>query len=129
MAAYEDIYRLFIHEDSEHERELKGAFKDSSILNRYSFQQTCSPPGCGATQKGRTMPRNALIASLAGAIALGFSAFSAQAASVPMSDAGLHSGKVSLIQKAHYRDYRHYRHHRFYRHDRDYRHHRHHRSW
>ena len=32
------------------------------------------------------MSRNALIASLAGALALGLSAFSAQAASVPMSD-------------------------------------------
>jgi hypothetical protein len=72
------------------------------------------------------MSRHALIASLAGAIALGFSAFSAQAASVPMSDAGLRSGKPSLVQKAHYRHYRHYRHHRHHRH---YRHHRHNRCW
>ena len=34
------------------------------------------------------MSRNALIASLAGALALGLSAFSAQAASLPKSDAG-----------------------------------------
>jgi len=77
------------------------------------------------------MSRNALIASLAGAIALGVSAFSAQAASVPMSDAGLHSG---LVQKAHYRYYRHHHHHPYYgygyyyRHH-HYRHHHHRRYW
>ena len=56
------------------------------------------------------MSRNALIASLAGAIALGFGALGAQAASVPMSDAGIHG---NLVQKAHYRYYRHH-HHRYY---------------
>jgi hypothetical protein len=74
------------------------------------------------------MSRNALIASLAGAIALGFSALSAQAASVPMSDTGIHSGNLSLVQRAHYRYYRHHHHHRYYgyyyRH-----HHHHHRHW
>jgi hypothetical protein len=70
------------------------------------------------------MSRNALIASLAGALALGLSAFSAQAASVPMSDVGIHSGKSSLVQQANYRHYRHYRHHRVYRHHRHHRHHR-----
>jgi hypothetical protein len=68
------------------------------------------------------MSRNALIASLAAAIALGFSAFTAQAASVPMTDAGLHSGNASIIQKAHYRHYRYHRHHRHYRHHRHHRH-------
>jgi hypothetical protein len=58
------------------------------------------------------MSRNALIASLAGAIALGFGALSAQAASVPVSDAGNRTGAVSLVQKAHYRYYRHHHHHR-----------------
>jgi hypothetical protein len=67
------------------------------------------------------MSRNALIASLAGAIALGLSAFSAQAASVPRNTSGVHSGKASLVQQAHYRHYRHHRHHRHHRH---YRHHR-----
>jgi hypothetical protein len=73
------------------------------------------------------MSRNAMIVTLAGAIALGFSAFSAQAASVPKVDAGLHSGNGSLVQKAHYRYHRHYRHHRHRRHH--HHHHRHHRSW
>jgi hypothetical protein len=68
------------------------------------------------------MSRNALIASLAAAIALGLSAFTAQAASVPMTDAGLHSGNASIIQKAHYRHYRYHRHHRHYRHHRHHRH-------
>jgi hypothetical protein len=68
------------------------------------------------------MSRNALIASLAGAIALGFSALSAQAASVPMSDTGIHS----LVQKAHYRYYRHHHHHRYYGGYYYYRHHHHH---
>ena len=76
------------------------------------------------------MSRNALIASLAGAIALGVSAFSAQAASVPMSDAGLHSG---LVQKAHYRYHRHHHHHPYYyyrhHHHHHYRHHHHRRYW
>jgi len=75
------------------------------------------------------MSRNALIASLAGALALGLSALSAQAASVPMSDVGVHSGNVSLVQKAHYRHYRHYRHHRYYRHYRHHRHYRYYRWW
>ena len=82
------------------------------------------------------MSRNALIASLAGAIALGVSALSAQAASVPMSNAGIDNG---LVQKAHYRYYRHH-HHRYYgygyyyyyhhhhHHHHYYRHH-HHRYW
>jgi hypothetical protein len=70
------------------------------------------------------MSRNALIASLAGALALGFSAFSAQAASVPQIDVGVHSVKPSLVQKAHYRHYRHHRHHRHYRHHRHHRHYR-----
>jgi hypothetical protein len=64
------------------------------------------------------MSRNALIASLAAAIALGLSAFTAQAASVPMTDAGLHSGNASIIQKAHYRYHRHHRHYRHHRHHR-----------
>ena len=55
------------------------------------------------------MSRNALVASLAGALALGLSAFSAQAASVPMSDAGIQNDSGSLVQKAHSRDDRHYR--------------------
>jgi hypothetical protein len=67
------------------------------------------------------MSRNTLIASLAGALALGLSAFSAQAASVSMAQTGVHSGKVSLVQKAHYRYYRHYSHHRHHRHYRHYR--------
>jgi uncharacterized low-complexity protein len=67
------------------------------------------------------MSRNALIASLAGALALGLTAFSAQAASVPMAQTSVHSGNVSLVQKAHYRYYRHYSHHRHYRHYRHYR--------
>ena len=67
------------------------------------------------------MSRNTLIASLAGALALGLTAFSAQAASVPKNDPGIHSGKPSLVQKAHYRHYRHHRHHRHYRHYRHYR--------
>jgi len=76
------------------------------------------------------MSRNALIASLAGAIALGVSALSAQAASVPMSDAGIHS----LVQKSHYYYYRHHhwyygdgyywRHHHHHHHDYYWRHHR-----
>ena len=70
------------------------------------------------------MSRNALIASLAGALALGLSAFSAQAASVPMTQTGVHSGKVSLVQQANYRHYRHYRHHRHYVHHRHHRHYR-----
>jgi hypothetical protein len=70
------------------------------------------------------MSRNAFVASLAGALALGLSAFTAQAASVPKSDVGVHSGKTSLVQKAHYRHYRHYRHHRHYTHHRHYRHYR-----
>jgi len=79
------------------------------------------------------MSRNPLIASLAGAIALGFSALSAQAASVPMSDAGIHSGNASLVQRAYYY-YRHHHHHRYYgsyyghHHHHYYRHH-HHRYW
>ena len=81
------------------------------------------------------MSRNALIASLAGAIALGFGALSAQAASVPLSDTGLHSGNSVLVQKAHYR--RHHHHHLYggyyyfphhHHHHRYYRHH-HHRHW
>jgi hypothetical protein len=72
------------------------------------------------------MSRNALIASLAGAIALGVSALSAQAAPVPMSNAGIDSG---LVQQAHYRYYGHH-HHRYYG---GYyyfrRHHHHHRYW
>ena len=63
------------------------------------------------------MSRNALIASLAGALALGLSAFTAQAASVPMTQTvGIHTGKASLVQKAHYRHYRHYSHHRHHHH-------------
>ena len=63
------------------------------------------------------MSRKAVIASLAGAIALGFTAFSAQAASVSMSQGGVYSGTASLVQQVHYRHYRHYRHHRhYYRH-------------
>ena len=79
------------------------------------------------------MSRNALIASLAGAIALGFGALSAQAASVPLSDTGLHSGNSVLVQKAHYRHHHHwyygyyYRHHHHHHHH-YYRHH-HHRYW
>jgi hypothetical protein len=81
------------------------------------------------------MSRNALITSLAGAIALGFSALSAQAASVPMSDADIHSGNLSFVQKAHYRYYRHHHHHRYYggyyygHHDHHYYRHHHHRHW
>ena len=71
------------------------------------------------------MSRNTLIASLACAIALGLSAFSAQAASVPMSTTGVQNGSASLVQKANYRHYRHYRHHRHHH----YRHHRHHRNY
>ena len=74
------------------------------------------------------MSRNALIASLAGAIALGFSALSAQAASVPMGD-GLHSGNLSLVQSAHYRYYRHHHHHRYYGYYYRHHHHHHHRYW
>jgi hypothetical protein len=79
------------------------------------------------------MSRNALIATLAGAIALGVSALSAQAASVPMGNVGIDSG---LVQKAHYHYYRHH-HHRYYgyyyghhhhHHHHFYRHH-HHRYW
>jgi hypothetical protein len=64
------------------------------------------------------MSRNALIASLAGAIALGFGALSAHAASVPVSAAGNRTGAVSLVQKAHYyyRHRHHHRHHGYYGH-------------
>jgi hypothetical protein len=92
------------------------------------------PIGLQHNAKGNNMSRNALIASLAGAIALGMSALSAQAASVPMGNAGINSG---LVQKAHYRYYRHH-HHRYYgygygyyrhhHHPYYYRHH-HHRYW
>ena len=75
------------------------------------------------------MSRKAVIASLAGAIALGFTAFSAQAASVPMSQGGVRSGTVSLVQQAYYRHHRYYGpryygHHRYYGHQRYYGHHR-----
>jgi len=90
-----------------------------------------SPIGLQHKAKGNDMSRKALIAGLAGAIALGVSALSAQAASVPMSNAGIESG---LVQKAHYRYYRHH-HHRYYypyyhhhHHNYYYRHH-HHRYW
>jgi hypothetical protein len=92
------------------------------------------PIGLQHNAKGNNMSRNALIASLAGAIALGVSALSAQAASVPLVNAGISSG---LVQKAHYRYYRHH-HHRYYgygygyyrhhHHPYYYRHH-HHRYW
>ena len=72
------------------------------------------------------MSRNALVASLAGALALGLSAFSAQAASVPMSDAGIQSG--SLVQKAHSRYDRHYRSNRSHRFSRYFRFQRHYRE-
>jgi hypothetical protein len=85
--------------------------------------------GLQHNRKGKHMSRNALIASLAGAIALGFGALGAQAASVPMSDAGLHSGDSALVQKAYYY-YRHH-HHRhngyyYYPHYYHHHHHRHH---
>jgi hypothetical protein len=80
-----------------------------------------SPIGLQHDAKGNDMSRNALIASLAGAIALGMSALSAQAASVPMSNAGIDN---SLVQKAHYRYYRHH-HHRYYGYGYYYRHHHH----
>jgi hypothetical protein len=67
------------------------------------------------------MSRNVLIASLAGALALGVSALSAQAASLPMSGTG---GNVSLVQKTHYRHHRHH-HHQYYGYY-YYRHHHHH---
>jgi hypothetical protein len=69
------------------------------------------------------MSRKAMIVSLA-SIALGFAAFSAQAATpVPLSQSGIHSGGAGLVQQAHYRYYRYYRHHhRYWR----WRHHRHH---
>jgi len=86
------------------------------------------PFRCGTTKEGHTMSRNALIAGLAGAIALGFSALSAQAASVPMGD-GLHSGNLSLVQSAHYRYYRHHHHHRYYGYYYRHHHHHHHRYW
>jgi hypothetical protein len=64
------------------------------------------------------MSRNVLIASLAGAVALGLSAFTAQAASVPVHTNGVHTAKVSLVQQArfdrHHRYYRYHRHHRRY---------------
>jgi hypothetical protein len=66
------------------------------------------------------MSRNALIASLAGAITLGVSALSAQAASVPVSDAGISSG---LVQRAHYRHYRHHRYYDYYYYRRHHHHH------
>jgi hypothetical protein len=81
-----------------------------------------SPIGLQHDAKGNDMSRNALIASLAGAIALGMSALSAQATSVPMSNAGIDN---SLVQKAHYRYYRHH-HHRYYGYGYYYRHHHHH---
>jgi hypothetical protein len=67
------------------------------------------------------MSRKALLAALAGAMALGFGALSAQAAPVSMSEVGLHAGKAGLVQKAHSYWRYHHRHHR--------RHHRHHRWW
>jgi len=68
------------------------------------------------------MSRKAVIVSLAG-IALGFAAFSAQAATpVPTSQGSIY-GAAGLVQQAHYRYYRYYRHHhRYWR----WRHHRHH---
>jgi hypothetical protein len=65
------------------------------------------------------MSRNTLIASLAGAVALGLSAFSAQAAQVPMDPGAVNSGAASLIEKANYRHHRHHHHHhRWHRWDR-----------
>jgi hypothetical protein len=72
------------------------------------------------------MSRNALIASLAGAIALGFSTLSVQAAPLPVSESGLHSGNASLAQKAHWdRPYWRHRYH-WYRHHRQHNHYWHH---
>jgi hypothetical protein len=67
------------------------------------------------------MSRKALLASLAGAMALGLGAFSAQAAPAPLS--GVHANVSGVVQKANWRYYRHHRHHhyRFWRY-----HHRHH---
>ena len=60
------------------------------------------------------MSRNALLASLAGAMALGLGAISAQAAPAPMS--GVRANASELVQKANWRSYRHHRHHyRFWR--------------
>jgi hypothetical protein len=72
------------------------------------------------------MSRNALIASLAGAIAPGVSALSARAASVPVSEAGISSG---LVQRAHYRHYRHHRYYDYYYRRHHYYRHHHRRSW
>jgi len=55
------------------------------------------------------------IAGVVGAAVLGFSAFATQAASVPKSQSSAHSGKQSLVQKAHYRKHRH-SHHRYHHH-------------
>ena len=62
------------------------------------------------------MKRTVVLASLAGAVALGLSAFTAQAASVPVHTSGVEAGKVSLAQQARFE--RHRRHHRFHRHHR-----------
>ena len=82
------------------------------------------------------MSRNALIASLAGAIALGFSTLSVQAAPLSVSESALYSASASLAQKAHwdrpywrhrYHWYRHHRHHHYqWQHHYDRHHYRHH---
>ena len=68
-----------------------------------------------------TMSRKAMLASLAGAIAIGLAAFSAQAAPIVANQAGVRTGEASLVQPTRYRYHRYYRHHhRYWRH----RHHR-----
>ena len=65
------------------------------------------------------MSRIALIASLAGAVALGSSAFSAQAATGPMGSTAVHTNKMSLVEKVQYRHHHSYhRHHTYHRHHR-----------
>ena len=59
------------------------------------------------------MTRIAMIASLAGAVVLGLSTLSAQAAPRVVSHGGIHAGKSSLVELVRHR---HVRHHHFYRH-------------
>jgi len=66
------------------------------------FSPKLQPSCCSAIQKGHTMSRNPLIASLAGAIALGLGALSAQAASVPMSGAGIHTCRAQKLDPGHH---------------------------
>ena len=71
------------------------------------------------------MSGKTLMAGLIGAIVLGASAMTAQAAPAPMGDMGVRSGKSTLVEKTHYRRHHHHWRHHHWRHH-HWRHHRHH---